>query len=400
MAGAALEGVLPENVDITRCNSEELPWEDITPEERAVQARLMEIYAAMTDHLDRETGRLLAYMDQAGLLENTWIIYSNDNGPQGGGTRIRTVGDISRDDIDNSLDNLGQPDSWAFIHSGWADAISSPYRDSKATQYEGGIRVPAFAWHANYHAPGEIDPQYLSVMDIMPTLLDIAGKPMIQRVFEQASLSRAEAVVVATDDPRIEAVVRGFGGEVMMTDPGHASGTDRLAEVATGLQLSPQAIVVNVQGDEPLIPPAVIDQVAANLVTHPECSAATLAQPIASREEFLDPSAVKVVVDGEGRALYFSRAPIPWPRDHALLGEALPQGLPARRHIGIYAYRAQLLRQFVTWSEAPLEHIERLEQLRILHHGHPIHVDLCSHPVPPGVDTEEDLNRIRKFLLS
>ena len=183
-----------------------------------------------------------------------------------------------------------------------------------------------------------------------------------------------------------------------MTDAAHVSGTDRLAEVAAKLELAADAIVVNLQGDEPLIPPEVIDQVAANLLAHPDCAAATLAQTITTRTEFLDPSAVKVVADSQGRALYFSRAPIPWPRDLALADDLLPAAFQPRRHIGLYAYRAHLLRQFVSWPEAPLEHIERLEQLRILYQGYQIHLDSCCRPVPGGVDTPEDLHRVRTQL--
>ncbi len=175
MAAASAEGVLPPNADIETCSKEEAAWEDLDQEKRDTYLATMEVYAAMTAHLDQETGRLLAFMRENGLLENTWVIYMNDNGPQGGGTSPRAMGDMVANEFDNSPQNIGQPNSWANVGQGWADAISSPFRDGKASQFEGGVRVPAFAWHANYHAPGEVDPQYLHAMDIAPTLLDFAG---------------------------------------------------------------------------------------------------------------------------------------------------------------------------------------------------------------------------------
>lgn len=222
---------------------------------------------------------------------------------------------------------------------------------------------------------------------------------MVQRVFERAKLSSAERVVIATDDRRIQSAAESFGAEVLMTSPDHPSGTDRLAEVADQLDLSGESVIVNVQGDEPLIPPAVIDQVAKNLISNRDCAAATLSHSVGSRDEFLDPSAVKVVADASGKALYFSRAPIPWPRDLDL-DNGLPTDFSPQRHIGIYAYRVDLLRDFVRWGKSPLEQLESLEQLRILHEGESIHVEHCCEPVPAGVDTEEDLNRVRLALES
>lgn len=230
-------------------------------------------------------------------------------------------------------------------------------------------------------------------------LKDIVGKPMIQRVFEQAKLSAASRVVVATDDARIEAVVNGFGGEVCMTSDQHQSGTDRLQEVAAQLGLNADDIVVNVQGDEPLIPAAVIDQVAANLAQTQDASVATLSEPVVSSEDFLNPNVVKVVADHQGLALYFSRAAMPWPRDAFALSKAnLPPFDYFQRHIGIYAYRVNLLDQFVSWPVAPLEAIESLEQLRVLWNGHRIHVQEAVAKVPGGVDTEEDLERVRSLI--
>lgn len=175
MAGASAEGVLPEYVDIESCNKEEQAWSELNNRQRQTYLATMEVYAAMTAHLDQEVGRLLNFMREHGLLDDTWVIYHNDNGPQGGGTGARSMGDMNSDLVDNSPENIGQPDSWANLGQGWADAISSPFRDGKASQYEGGVRVAAFAWHADYHNPGEVDPQYLHVMDIAPTLLDFAG---------------------------------------------------------------------------------------------------------------------------------------------------------------------------------------------------------------------------------
>ena len=237
-------------------------------------------------------------------------------------------------------------------------------------------------------------------------LLLINGKPMIQHVVEQSLKSDAEQVIVATDDEQIMAAVKSFGGEVGMTSSEHVSGTDRIQEVATIYGLSDDHIVVNVQGDEPCIPPAVINQVAHNLHQHQQAAAATLSEAITTTEEFLNPNAVKVIADQQKMALYFSRAPIPFPRadwvnNHQLEELVLTsQGLAStdvlpQRHIGIYAYRVSLLHKFVTWSPAPLECIESLEQLRILYNGKKIHVEEACEKVPSGVDTQEDLDRVR-----
>ncbi|WP_256832379.1 3-deoxy-manno-octulosonate cytidylyltransferase [Pseudomonas sp. Pse1] len=227
----------------------------------------------------------------------------------------------------------------------------------------------------------------------------IAGKPMVQHVWEQARKSSAERVVIATDDARIVAACEAFGAEVVMTRVEHNSGTDRLAEVATQLGLAPDAIVVNVQGDEPLIPPSVIDQVAANLAAHAEAGMATLAEPIEDLETLFNPNVVKVVSDLNGLALTFSRATLPWARDQfAKSREQLPEGVPYRRHIGIYAYRAGFLHDFVNWGPCWLEDTECLEQLRALWHGVRIHVADALIAPPPGVDTPEDLERVRRLL--
>lgn len=227
-------------------------------------------------------------------------------------------------------------------------------------------------------------------------LLDIAGKPMVQRVWEQARRSAAREVVIATDDERIMAVAEGFGAKVCMTSPDHPSGTDRLHEVAAYFGWGDEQIVVNVQGDEPMIPPAVIDQVARNLATHTQAGIATLCEGIVDIAELLDPNAVKVVCDRRGMALYFSRAAIPWPREHFRAGrDAMPTQGNWHRHIGIYAYRTAFLHQYVTWQPAPLEQLEQLEQLRALYNGVDIHVATAAEPVPPGVDTQADLDAVR-----
>jgi len=230
-------------------------------------------------------------------------------------------------------------------------------------------------------------------------LLDIAGKPMIQHVYEQAAKSEAEQVIIATDDERIARVAKGFGAEVCITSSEHVSGTDRLQEVVQQLGFYSDDIVVNVQGDEPLIPPRVINQVAHNLAAVPDASIATLSESINDLESLLSPNAVKVVSDHNGYALYFSRAPIPWPRDEFSTNQSkLPSSENFQRHIGIYAYRVKLLNDFVKWPPAPIEEMECLEQLRAMWNGARIHVDVADVELPPGVDTEEDLNRVRNLL--
>ncbi|MEE4668786.1 3-deoxy-manno-octulosonate cytidylyltransferase [Pseudomonas alliivorans] len=227
----------------------------------------------------------------------------------------------------------------------------------------------------------------------------IAGKPMVQLVWEQARKSNAQRVVVATDDARIFEACQAFGAEVLMTRDDHNSGTDRLAEVATQLGLAADAIVVNVQGDEPMIPPAVIDQVASNLAAHPEAGISTLAEPIDDVAALFNPNVVKVSSDINGLALTFSRAPLPWARDAlAVNRDELPAGVPYRRHIGIYAYRAGFLHDFVGWGPCQLENTENLEQLRALWNGVRIHVADALEALPAGVDTPEDLERVRRLL--
>ncbi|MBE0489507.1 MAG: 3-deoxy-manno-octulosonate cytidylyltransferase [Halomonas sp.] len=229
-------------------------------------------------------------------------------------------------------------------------------------------------------------------------LAQIAGRPMVAHVWRRACESRAVRVVVATDDPRIEQAMLAEGAEVLMTRADHPSGTDRLAEVAERLGLADDAVLVNVQGDEPLIPATLIDQVADRLFDDPEASIATLAEPISDVESLFNPNVVKVVRALSGRALYFSRAPIPWDRDAFAFRPELLETDAWLRHIGLYAYRAGFLGEYRDWAPSPLEQLEQLEQLRALHHGHAIQVALVREPHPAGVDTAEDLARVRALL--
>ncbi len=232
-------------------------------------------------------------------------------------------------------------------------------------------------------------------------LRELAGKPMLQHVFERAQASGAEQVIIATDDERIRRAAHAFGAEVCMTSDAHASGTDRLAEAAQQLGLADDEIVVNLQGDEPLMPPALMRQVAENLAAHTDASVATVCTPVKSAEELFDVHVAKVVMSQQGNALYFSRAPIPWQRAaFAQSDEALPPHAEHYRHIGLYAYRVGFLQQFVTWPMCALEQTESLEQLRVLWNGHKIHVALACETPGPGVDTEQDLTRAHELLLA
>ena len=227
-------------------------------------------------------------------------------------------------------------------------------------------------------------------------LADIAGKPMVVRVVEAAQRAQPDGVWVATDDARVLAAVVAHGHHGVLTRPDHPSGTDRIAEVAQQLGWHDDEIVVNVQGDEPLIDPALVAGVAAALADDPQASIATAAHPIEQAAEFFNPNVVKVAVDGRGHALYFSRAPIPWHRDGlAATRSALPAGFAPRRHVGLYAYRVAFLKRYGQLAPAPLEQWESLEQLRALWHGFEIRVIECGQPPAPGVDTTEDLERMR-----
>ncbi|RUO44388.1 3-deoxy-manno-octulosonate cytidylyltransferase [Aliidiomarina taiwanensis] len=229
-------------------------------------------------------------------------------------------------------------------------------------------------------------------------LADIHGKPMIQRVIERVLASGATEVVVATDDERIATAVHTYGGRAMMTSPDHASGTERLAEVVEKLALDENEVVVNVQGDEPMIPPEIIHQVAENLNAQRLAPMATLAVPLLSADEVFNPNVVKVVQDASNYALYFSRAPIPFDRDAFAVEQKAIDLAPWKRHIGIYAYRAGFITRYAQWQPSPLEQIEKLEQLRVLWHGERIHVADAIKVPPAGVDTADDLENVRHAL--
>lgn len=227
-------------------------------------------------------------------------------------------------------------------------------------------------------------------------LADIAGLPMVVRVAQRAAQSQARRVVVAADDPRVVQACQAHRIDALLTRQDHVSGSDRLAEACELLGLADDALVVNVQGDEPLIPPVLIDEVARVLDERPEASMGTAAHAIHDLAEFTNPNVVKVVMDSRQLALYFSRAPIPWWRDGQQDGSfrALPSPAPLR-HIGIYSYRAGFLRQFPQLPPAPIETLESLEQLRALWHGHRIAVHVTDAAPGPGVDTPADLERVR-----
>ncbi|MBT9488103.1 MAG: 3-deoxy-manno-octulosonate cytidylyltransferase [Rubrivivax sp.] len=223
-------------------------------------------------------------------------------------------------------------------------------------------------------------------------LADIAGRPMVVRVAQRAALAGAAQVVVAADDPRIVEACSGHGVRALLTRQDHASGSDRLAEACAQLGLDGDDVVVNVQGDEPLIDPALVARCAALLPAHPDCAVGTAAHPIHDVAEFANPNVVKVVCDAAGHALYFSRAPIPCWRDGP--SGALPDPAPLR-HMGLYSYRAGFLRRFPGLAPAPMEQLEALEQLRVLWHGARIAVLVTPDAPGPGVDTPEDLARVR-----
>ena len=222
-------------------------------------------------------------------------------------------------------------------------------------------------------------------------LLEIAERPMVWHVCQRAYESAAHRVVVATDDQRVADAVGAFEGEVCMTGSHHQSGTDRIAEVAELMGWGDEELVVNLQGDEPLMPPAMLDLVALTLHEHPDASVATLGVPLHADEVF-NSNAVKVVTDRHGMALYFSRAAIPWKRGEFESGAADPQGM--YRHLGLYAYRVGFLRRYVEWEPAPIERQESLEQLRVLWQGERIAVAIAQQAPPAGIDTEEDYRRV------
>lgn len=229
-------------------------------------------------------------------------------------------------------------------------------------------------------------------------LLDIAGKPMVVHVADKAKQSGASKIVVATDDARIEAVVQAYGYSAVLTRQDHVSGTDRIAEVAIREAWSDDAIVVNVQGDEPLIDPALIVEVAETLANNKEAVMATACHALHSKADFLNPNIVKVVLDKNGNALYFSRAPIPYPRDAFATNADVPKDMPIYRHIGLYAYRTKFLKQYSQIPAAAIEQFESLEQLRVLYQGYKIAVAISERAPAAGVDTEADLAYVRSLL--
>lgn len=248
------------------------------------------------------------------------------------------------------------------------------------------FRVVIPARYASSRLPGKL-------------LLDIAGKPMIQHVYERAVESGAESVIIATDDDRIRKVAEDFGATVCMTTSEHASGTERLAEAVVAMGYLEDEIIVNVQGDEPLIPPALISQVAEDLDKFDNARMATLYEPIKTMEELFDPNKVKVVMNKRGYALYFSRAPIAWDRDNFHIPPQ-KQALKTEhyRHIGLYAYRVGFIQEYTEWESSPLEATECLEQLRVLWNGGRIHLTQAKKSVPSDVNTQEDLERVKQLL--
>lgn len=247
-----------------------------------------------------------------------------------------------------------------------------------------GFKVVIPARYASTRLPGK-------------PLLEIAGKPMIQHVYERAADSGAEQIIIATDDSRIAEVARSFSAEVCVTASHHNSGTERIAEVVREYGWSAESIVVNLQGDEPRMPAVLLAQVAQDMETHPDASVTTLSAPIVTREQLFDPHIVKVVTNAAGYALYFSRAPVPWHRDEFAQGESsLPQNTQFQRHIGLYAYRSAFLQEYVDWPPSQLESAESLEQLRILWHGRRIHVSKALKVPGQGVDTRDDVGLVER----
>ena len=242
-----------------------------------------------------------------------------------------------------------------------------------------------------------IPARYASTRLPAKPLADICGKPMIVRVLERVQGAGAAEICVATDHEGVRDAVLAAGGEAVMTRADHASGTDRLAEVAMLRGWAEDDIVVNVQGDEPLIDPGIVSAVASALAADAEAAIATAAHALGHADEAFNPNVVKVVCDSAGRALYFSRAPIPWARDaFAVSRDVLPNDLPMRRHVGLYAYRVSFLRRYATLAPSPLEHWEALEQLRALWHGYRIQVLELANAPAAGVDTLDDLERVRE----
>ena len=229
-------------------------------------------------------------------------------------------------------------------------------------------------------------------------LIDIAGKPMLQHTYERAKASGALSVVIATDDKRIADAARGFGAQVCMTSSDHRSGTERLAEAVSALGYDDQDIVVNLQCDEPMIPSDVIQQLAKDLLFHDHARVATICHPISDVNDIFDPNVVKVVLNKRGFAIYFSRAPIPWEREHFSKEQPIMSANLHYRHIGIYAYRCSFLSDYLSWDSCPLTDNEQLEQLKILWNGNRIHVTIAKQAIPIAVDTPEDLAKVQQLM--
>ncbi len=227
-------------------------------------------------------------------------------------------------------------------------------------------------------------------------LADVAGKTLIERVYDCAKEAGAERIIIATDDERIAEAAKKFRAQTCLTSASHVSGTDRLAEVIQRLGIPDSTIVVNLQGDEPLMPPSLIREVADSLASHTDAVVATACYPMTDPYEFGNPNVVKVVMDESGYALYFSRAPIPWPRERMAAGTS-DKPIDAYRHIGLYAYRAGFVKEYAAWPLCPPEQAEQLEQLRVLWHGRRIAVHVSEELPGPGVDTPEDLERVRQL---
>lgn len=229
-------------------------------------------------------------------------------------------------------------------------------------------------------------------------LLDLAGRPLVEHVWRRACEASARSVVIATDDMRIAEAASAFGAMAVMTSADHESGSDRIAECAQQLNWPDETLIVNLQGDEPLMPAACLDQAATLLAENPAADVASLYWPVTDADEVADPNVVKVAVAADGTALYFSRSPIPYPRGYSVISAALAAGLHWKRHIGLYAYRAGALRAFSALQPTPLESTERLEQLRFLETGRRIVMAQAVEFIPPGIDTPEDLQRVRRLL--
>lgn len=227
-------------------------------------------------------------------------------------------------------------------------------------------------------------------------LVDIAGKPMIQHVYERAKESGAESVIIATDSEAIAKVARGFGADVCMTLSTHQSGTERLAEAVEALEYDEDEIIINVQGDEPLIPPEIINQLARDLGENEHVKMASVCEPIQTIEDLMNPNIVKVVLNRRNYAMYFSRSPIPW-QASLKTGAAFDPSDNHFRHVGIYGYRVEVLKDYANWVESPYEVLESLEQLRALWNGHRIHMCIAGMKLPPDVNTSDDLDRVREF---